>query len=143
MAITTLNPYLHFLGNAEEAIQLYQRVLGAKVADLIRFKDVPGMGAEGSDANGILHSELRIGPATVMVSDVPPRMRQEASGHGANVEVAIGVDDPAELSRIFDGLSAGGTVLMPPHDTFYGGKLGVLVDRYAVRWMLNYSPAKN
>ncbi|MBX5480838.1 MAG: VOC family protein [Myxococcaceae bacterium] len=141
MAITHLNPYLHFPGNAREAIQLYERVLGAKVSEIIRFKDVPGMSAEGADAEDVLHSVLHIGPATVMVSDVPPRMRQASSGHAANMEVTIGVDDPADVSRIFDGLSAGGTALMPPHDTFYGGKLGVLVDRYGVRWMINCSPA--
>jgi len=44
-------PYLFFDGRAEEAIEFYGRVLGAKVEMMMRFKDnpSPGMNPPGSE----------------------------------------------------------------------------------------------
>ena len=39
-----LAPYLFFDGRAEEAIEFYGRVLGAKVEMIMRFKDNPSPG---------------------------------------------------------------------------------------------------
>ena len=68
-----IEPYLHFNGRCEEAIEFYQRALGARVLMLMRTKDSPqpaspGELPPGSD-NKVLHASLRIGKSTVMASD--------------------------------------------------------------------------
>ena len=69
----TIQPYLYFAGRAEEAIALYQKVLGAELQMLLRFKDSldpapPGMIAPGWE-NKVMHSSLKIGESIVMASD--------------------------------------------------------------------------
>jgi PhnB protein len=134
MAITQLNPYLNFDGTAAKAIELYERVLGAKVEGQVqRFGDMPGAKPEGKDR--VMHAELRLGPGCVlMISDGPPGFPYTPEG---NAHVSVQCDDAAAMTRQFDGLAAGGKVTMPLQDTFWGAKFGMLTDPYGVRWMFN------
>lgn len=43
--MATINPYIHFNGNAEEAFTFYKSVFGGEFATIVRFKD---MNFEGS-----------------------------------------------------------------------------------------------
>lgn len=40
--MATINPYINFNGNAEEAFDFYKSVFGGEFAALIRFKDLAG-----------------------------------------------------------------------------------------------------
>jgi PhnB protein len=135
MAIKKLNPYVAFAGGrAEEAIKLYERALGAKTEQVLRYGDVPQQECAASDKKLVMHACLRIGDERLMVNDLPP-------GHPAprdsNMSVVIDVDDLTELAHKFEALSAGGKVEVPLHDTFWGGKFGILSDAFGVRWMFN------
>ena len=68
-----IEPYLFFNGRCEEAVEFYKKALGAEVLMLMRYKESPeppppGMVPSGWD-DKIMHSSLRIGNGTVMVSD--------------------------------------------------------------------------
>jgi PhnB protein len=41
------------------------------------------------------------------------------------------------LEKLFDKLSAGGTVKMPLEDTFWGARFGMLTDKFGIHWMMN------
>ena len=41
MSITNLNPYLNFNGDAEKAIKLYEKALGAKAENVMRWSEMP------------------------------------------------------------------------------------------------------
>ena len=64
--------YLFFDGRCDEALDFYKKNLGIEVEMLMRFKDAPdkkeAMCMPGND-NKVMHSELRIGAATIMASD--------------------------------------------------------------------------
>lgn len=67
-----IQPYLFFDGRAEEAIEFYERALGAKVEMLMRFGESPeppppGMVPPGSE-NKVMHATLTVGGAAVMAS---------------------------------------------------------------------------
>lgn len=141
MAVTTLNPYLSFNGTAQAAITFYERALRAKVQDLIRYRDVPGMHGAPEHAEWVVHSMLRIGPSYLMISDAPPN-NPAAPPARSNFSVCVDFDDVNEMLSCFEALAAGGTITIPPHDTFYGGKLGMLVDVHGVSWMVNHSPKR-
>lgn len=69
-----IEPYLFFNGRCQEAVDFYQRALGAEVTILMRYKDSPeppppGMVPPGWD-DKIMHVCLRIGDANVMARTV-------------------------------------------------------------------------
>lgn len=135
MSIKQLNPYVHLNGTAAQAIQRYERVLGATVEHITHYREVPGLAANPAHADRVIHAALRIGPSALMVSDSPIEV---PPANGAQVSVALDLDDPADAVARFDALAAdGGKVVMPLHDTFYGARMGVLVDAFGVQWMFN------
>lgn len=142
MAITNLNPYVNFLGQAEEAIALYSSALGAKTEALMRWADMPqqsepcqGATAPPNPAH-ILHAELRIGDRTLMVSDAPGG--QHPSPGDSNISIALNFSDLDEANGAFAALTAnGGKVIMPIADSFWGASFGMGMDRFGVTWLFN------
>jgi PhnB protein len=129
-------PYLFFEGRAEEAIAFYAGAVGAEVAMLMRFRDAPdppppGMLPPGSE-DRIMHAELRIGDAALMVSD------GQCAGTApfAGFAVSLPARDPAQARRFFDALAEGGQVRMPLGPTFWSPAFGMLQDRFGVPWMI-------
>jgi hypothetical protein len=43
-----------------------------------------------------------------------------------------------EAKRLFDELSAGGTVEMPIQDMFWGAYYGSFTDKFGINWMINF-----
>jgi len=134
MSIQKLNPYLVFNGDAEKAIRLYERALGATTEGLMRFGEVPGSTIPSEHRNRVTHAQLHIGGGVVMVSDSMPG---EPAPAGSNVQVALDFDDVEEMKQRFDALAADGKVQMPPQETFWGATFGMLTDAFGVGWMLN------
>jgi|SRR5690348_2523060 PhnB protein len=130
----SINPYLNFDGDARDAMQFYNSLLGGKL-DLQTFKDAH---FEAPDADTrILHARLDGGtPATLlMASDTQPGQPTTPEGR---FWLTVDCDDVAEQDKLFNGLSGdGGTVLMPLQDTFWGARFGMLRDRYGINWMFN------
>jgi PhnB protein len=136
MAIKKINPYLSFDGGAAKAIELYERALGAKVESLMRFGDAVAMGRPAPDTHKdrVMHAILRVGEERFMVMDAPPGVPVPAA---SNVQIALELDDPAELTERFDALAAGGVIRVAPHDAFWGAKFGMLTDAFGIAWIFN------
>ena len=132
-----VQPYLIFEGRCEEAIEFYKKALGAKVEMLMRFKDAPEQPGAGECAPGvenkIMHAALKIGEATVMVSD--GRMQGKPAFQGFALSVDMKTKQEAE--RTFRALSEGGQVQMPLGKTFFSPCFGMLTDRFGVGWMVS------
>ena len=139
MPVTQLNPYIHFNGNAAEAIRHYEEVLGAKMLRSMTYGEMPGA-ASPQNASRIMHSDIQVGAATLMISDAPAEYEGVV---GSNVEVMVAWDDEAEMRQAFDGLANGGAVVVALHDAFWGGKFGMLVDRFGIHWMFTSGQAAN
>lgn len=139
MTIHAATPYLILNGRAGEAIAHYQQALGATVESRQRFGDVDQSCPEAM-RDRIMHAELRVGAATLMLSDGPGE--GAAPGAGA-VSVALHLDDAAELARIFAALSDSGMVIQPVMDAPWGAKFGALHDRFGVSWMFNCTTSPN
>jgi PhnB protein len=134
MAIKQLNPYLNFNGTANEAIKLYESALGARTESVQRFGDVPGMEVAPENKGRVMHALLRVGQGVIMLSDTPPGAPALTAGP---VHVCLDFDDPVDMGRKFEALSAGGKVTMPLQDTFWGAKFGMLLDAHGISWMFN------
>lgn len=137
MSIRAVTPYFLLNGRVERAISLYERALGARVETLQRFGDVPG-GCPAAMKSRVMHAELRVGSALLMMSDGPEDKPEDKSlSDGGNVSVALAFDDPAELRRGFDALASSGKVIEPVFDAPWGGLFGVVRDEFGIHWMVN------
>jgi PhnB protein len=141
--MVTINPYLNFAGNSEEAFNFYRSVFGGEFAVVQRFKDSPESGRVPENAkNMLMHIALPLGREnTLMATDA-----LESMGHkftpGDNIHLSVEAESKAEALKIFNGLSAGGTVKMPMADTFWGAYFGMLKDKFGIHWMVSHSPKK-
>ncbi|HZT72477.1 MAG TPA: VOC family protein [Terriglobales bacterium] len=134
-----LDTYLHFNGNCEAALNFYARCFGAKIDFSMKYAGSPvepQVPAEWRDK--ILHASIKLGNQTLMACDVPPTSYQ---GPPRSFALAIGTKDGAETDRIFHALAEGGQVTMPPGETFFSPRFGMLTDRFGVRWMVVCAPA--
>ena len=133
-----LNPYLNFNGTTEEAFGFYKSVFGGEFAMVMRFKDIPKeyKGADHED-NKIMHIALPIAGGNVLMgSDVPESMSKVTTGN--NIQISISPASKEEADKLYNGLSAGGTVTMPMADAFWGAYFGMCIDKYGISWMINY-----
>lgn len=140
--MTTVNPYLVFNGNCEEAFLHYKSVFGGEFPYIGKFKDMPAAEDGGctqvseKEANRIMHVSLPIGNTILMGSD-----STEQSGDvkfGGNFSVSVNVESTEEADRIFNGLSEGGNVFMPMDKTFWGAYFGMFMDKFGINWMVNF-----
>lgn len=139
--MATINPYLNFDGNTEEAFNFYKSVFGGEfMGGINRFKDMPeGDKLPENERERIMHIALPIGTGNVLMgSDMVPSMGHSLSV-GNNYHITIQPDSKEEADRLFEGLSAGGKVTMPLEDTFWGAYFGMFTDKFGIQWMVNYS----
>ena len=138
--MTKLNTYLNFAGNTEEAFNFYKSVFGGEFSSVVRFKDMPMEGQKLSkeDENKIMHIGLPVGQDMLMATDA-----LESTGfkvvQGNNSYIMIQVDSKAEADRIFNALSAGGSIEMAIADQPWGDYYGSFKDKFGVLWMGMYS----
>ena len=142
--MTTINPYLTFPGNCEEAFNFYKFVFGGEFGYIGRFKDMPEnpeFEVPEEEKELIMHISLPIGEGTVLMgsdnsTQAPPLMP------GSNFSISVNTSSKEETDRIFNDLSEGGQVIMPLSETFWGSYFGMLIDRYGFKWMVNNETKK-
>ena len=126
-----IQAYLTFDGNCREAMEFYAEALGGEVS-IFTYAEMPDAPAESGGR--VMHARLTGGSAVLMASDVPAGRTVQA---GENFQLSVECETLQEEERIFQALSAGGTVTMPLQDAFWGSHFGMLTDRFGVRWMLD------
>ncbi|MDI9341967.1 MAG: SRPBCC domain-containing protein [Sediminibacterium sp.] len=135
--------YLNFPGNTEEAFLFYKSVFKTDfmVGGIQRFGDLPADPAQPPIAetvkNMVLHVELPITADHVLMGTDAPKEMGFTVTQGNNMHISLEPDTRAEAQRIFDELSAGGTISMPLQDMFWGAYFGSFTDRFGINWMIN------
>lgn len=132
-----VEPYLFFDGRCEQALEFYEKSLGARVDALIRYKEnpEPKHNPPGSDEK-VMHALFRIGDTKVMASD--GNCQGQPSFRGFSL--TLNASDAAEAKRRFDALADGGQVQIPLGETFFAKSFGMVVDRFGVSWMVIAGP---
>ncbi len=114
--------------HADQAIAYYEAAFG--VTEKFRLTEPSGR---------IGHCELEFGGATVMLSEEYPEfgfLGPQSIG-GTSVSIHLHVDDcDAALKRAVD---AGGTLIRPPSNAFYGERSGTVRDPFGHEWMIGHS----
>ncbi len=146
--MATLNPYLNFQGNTEEAFNFYKSVFGGEFSTMVRFKDMPANDSMPGTAkmspeelDKIMHISLPIKGNTLMATDM-----LESQGHtlrlGNNLTLCLETESKEEADKLFNALSDGGKVGAPIADAPWGAYWGMLTDKFDVQWMVNYTYPK-
>jgi uncharacterized glyoxalase superfamily protein PhnB len=124
----TLTPYLA-VDDARRAIDWYARVFDGIAGEPIVMPD-----------GRIGHAEVRIGDATLALADEHPELGLLGPNSRGGVTQSI-VIEVSDADTVMDRAVASGARLeRPARDEPYG-RMGVIVDPFGHRWMVNTPPA--
>jgi PhnB protein len=136
----TINPYLNFKGNTEEAFNFYRSVFGGEFSVLQRFKDTPECDKiSPAEQEKIMHVALPLSNGYVLMATDALESIGQTLQVGNNFYIAIHPESKEEAAKLFNGLSAGGKQTMPLQETFWGAYFGMFTDKFGVQWMINYT----
>jgi PhnB protein len=129
-----LEPYIYFYGRCEEALEFYKSAIGGSY-EANRFEGSPmAEQVPPEQRNKIMHATFKGDGFSFMASDGD--LSKTVDPESGNVSLSLGISDAAQAQRVFDALAQGGTVKMPLSDAFWGGKFGMVVDRFGTEWMI-------
>jgi PhnB protein len=133
--MASINPYINFNGNAEEAFTFYKSVFGGEFTEIIRMKDLAAQGMEVAPENAekLLRIALPIGGTVLLANDVPAEMGRVNENENRS-KIAVRTESKEEAEKIFNGLSAGGTVEMPLSEGPWGTYFAMFRDKYGIEW---------
>jgi PhnB protein len=139
--MATINPYINFNGNAEEAFNFYKSVFGGEFAGVVRFKDLegPDFPVVAEDADKIMRITLPIGDNILIANDVPASLGPVSENENRS-KIAVIAQSREEADKIFAGLTVGATVEMPMGESPWGTYFAMFRDRYGIEWTVEFDP---
>ena len=111
----TVAPFLWFNEGAEDALALYERVLGAEVLSVNRTT------VDGREQ--FFSAQLKVGATELLLFNGGPYASFEFS---PAVSLFLTCEDQAEVDALWEGLGEGGSP----------GQCGWLTDRFGVTWQI-------
>ena len=141
----TINPWINFNGNAEEAFTFYKSVFGGEFAKVIRFKDLANteFPVAEKEENKIMHIALPIGKCSMLMANDVPEIMGRTNENENRSKIVISAESKEEASKLFHGLSEGGNIEMPIGDSPWGTYFGMFRDKYGIEWMVDFDPKNN
>jgi len=135
--MATINPYINFNGNAEEAFYFYKSVFGGEFTNIVRFKDLESdeFPIPEEDANKIMRIVLPIGGNVLIANDVPEGLGPVNENENRS-KISVSAESREEADRIFAGLTEGGAIEMPMDESPWGTYFGMFRDRYGIEWTI-------
>jgi PhnB protein len=141
--MATINPYINFNGNAEEAFTFYKSVFGGEFGEIVRFKDISSaeFPVSENDANKVMRIVLPIGTNVLIANDVPESMGPVNESENRS-KIAITAESKEEADKLFTGLSQGGSVEMPMEESPWGTYFAMFRDKFGIEWTVEFAPTK-
>ncbi|MEN9697732.1 MAG: hypothetical protein RLZ56_1153 [Bacteroidota bacterium] len=138
--MASINPHIHFNGNTQEAFEFYQSVFGGEFGKITRFKDLTTVGFQFPEAelHKIMHISLPIAAGSVLMGSDVPSMLGTVNENENRSKITISADSKEEANKLFNGLSAGGTIECPIGDSPWGAYFGSFRDKFGVEWMVSF-----
>jgi len=139
----TINPWINFNGNAEEAFTFYQSVFGGEFTKIVRFKELSSeeFPIAEADANKIMYIGLPIGKNNVLIANDVPEFMGRVNEQENRSKIAVSAESREEADKVFNGLSAGGDVEGPIGESPWGTYAGMFRDKYGIEWIVEFDPS--
>ena len=130
---TKLVPYIFLYGRCAEALEFYKGVFAGSYEAML-VKDTP-MASEmpPEAADSIMHASFTADAIAFFASD--GQAVKPVNADEGNISLALSFDDGARGEQIFNALAAGGKVGMPIDNAFWGGRFGMVTDKFGTEWM--------
>ncbi|WP_259065202.1 VOC family protein [Mucilaginibacter sp. X4EP1] len=138
----TINPWINFNGNAEEAFTFYRSVFGGEFGKILRFKDLASdeFPVPEDEGNKIMRIALPIGKHNLLIANDVPAFLGRVSEEENRSKIAVSAESREEAEKIFNGLSAGASVDGPIGEGPWGTYGGMLRDKYGIEWIVEFDP---
>ena len=125
-----VTPFLMFQGQAQEAMELYTRVIpDSQILDVEKYGP-DGPGPEGT----VMLASISLRGQTVLCSDSPI---QHDFTFTPSISLFVTCEDEAEIERLTAALGDGGKALMPLDNYGFSQRFAWVEDRFGVSWQLN------
>lgn len=141
----TINPWINFNGNAEEAFTFYKSVFGGEFTKIIRFKDLASdeFTVADAEANKLMYIALPIGKHNVLIANDVPEFMGKVNENENRSKILANAESREEADKLFNGLSARGEVEGPIGDSPWGTYAGMFRDKYGIEWIVEFDPNYN
>ena len=141
----TINSWINFNGNAEEAFIFYKSVFGGEFSRIIRFKDLANaeFPVAEKEANKIMTIALPLGKHNVLIANDIPEFMGQVNENENRSKIVVSAESREEADKIFNGLSAGGDIEGPIGDSPWGTYAGMFRDKYGIEWIVEFDPNYN
>jgi PhnB protein len=142
--MSTINTWINFNGNAEEAFTFYKSVFGGEFTKIIRFKDIASdeFPVAESEEHKIMYIALPIGNGSTLIATDVPEVLGQVNERENRSKILVSVESKEEVDRLFSGLSAGGEVEGAPGDSPWDSYAGMFRDKYGIEWIIEFSGTK-
>jgi PhnB protein len=142
--MTTINPWINFNGNAEEAFTFYKSIFGGEFTKIVRFKDIATseFPVSDTDADKIMLITLPIGKSNMLMANDVPAFMGKVNENENRSKISVSTESKEEADTIFNGLSAGGQAEVPMSESMWGTYFGMLRDKYGIEWTVEFPAAK-
>lgn len=132
-----VTPTIHFNGDCEKAIKLYEQAFKAKIGCLLRYADAnendwDTVSMTEEEKNYIYHAEITIGDQRIMMSDELVNSKQGS----VSIFLTITFPTDAEVKEAYNLLALEGTPFYPLRRTTYSSCMGTVIDKFGYRWGL-------
>ena len=127
-----LIPCLHFCGDCDEAIALYEKAFDTKVDDILRYSDYDPENYAGD--NRISHASMKINGQTVFLNDNEEMFSGNEITHNFPVHVILYFQTTEELLACYEILKNDNQKSNPFVKTAYSELCGNFKDKFGMLW---------
>lgn len=139
--MSTLNTWINFNGNAEEAFMFYKSVFGGEFEKVVRFKDISSdeYPVAEKEEQKIMYISLPIGNNTMLIANDVPEVLGRVNERENRSKILVRTESKEEADKLFYGLSAGGEVEGSMGDSPWGTYAGMFRDKYGIEWIIEFA----
>jgi PhnB protein len=139
--MSTLNTWINFNGNAEEAFGFYRSVFGGEFVKVVRFGDIASeeFPVDAKETDKIMYIALPIGDNALLIANDVPEVLGRVNERENRSKILVSTDSKEEADKLFNGLSSGGEVEGPMGDSPWGSYAGMFRDKYGIEWIIECS----
>ena len=124
-----LIPHLHFCGNCEEAIAIYEKAFNTKAESIVYNRDYAPN--EYSDDNRIAHAVMNIHGQKVFLND---RFGNKDKSLNCAIHLIVMFKSVEELLACYEFFKEESTIIDPFTKLPYSELAGNFVDKFGVQW---------
>lgn len=125
--------HLHFKGQCQRAFEFYRELFGGSITMLTYGESPAAKHVPVEFHDKVVHASFSIFGSEIAGADVLPDQYEQPKGF----QLLLQVDSSAQAKILFNGLSAGGEIIMPLDKTFWSPCYGIVKDQFGISWELN------